>query len=133
MSTTHASVPYYWLGKFLGHKIWFRPEGVADCDWRELIDLCIMNGQIKGWVWHDGQLKSGNLAKLTTVQDVPLNECTEQVYHERTQTYRTWEWQPPEGKCPPDIPVREPDWRPKGHPITVTPAPAGDDGALFTL
>lgn len=126
MTQFQATVPHYWLRRFIGHKIWFRPDGVADCDWCELIDVSIINQQVKGWVWHRGQLKSGNLAQKTTVLGVPQDECIE-------HTYRHWEWQPPAGKCPPDIPVRDPNWRPNGHPITVTPAPAGNDGALFTL
>ena len=128
-----ATVPVQWLPKFTGHRIWFKPDGVADCDWRELIDVSIINRQIKGWVWHNGQLKSGNLAQKTTVFGIPPEECIKRVSEEGNREYHWWEWQPPAGKCTPDIPVRDPNWRPNGHPITVTPAPAGDDGALFTL
>lgn len=137
MTQFQATVPHYWIRRFIGHRIWFRPDGVADCEWRELIDVSIQptkwGSLVRGWVWHNGQLKSGNLAQKTTVLDVPKEECIERVIKEGKREYRWWEWQPPEGKCPPDIPVREPDWRPKGYPVTVTPAAPSEDGALFNL
>ncbi|MDK8242560.1 hypothetical protein [Corynebacterium coyleae] len=128
-----ATVPHHWLPRFIGHNIWFRPDGVGDCDWYELIDVCITNSQLKGWVIHAGQAKSGNLAQKTTVQDVPQDECVERIINDCKNTYQWWEWQPPHGKCPPDIPLRDTHWRPANHPITLSPASLSDDGALFTL
>lgn len=133
MSDFTAVVPFPWLPKFLGYKIWFRPDKVADCDWRELVEVGLVGGVKTGWTWHNGQLKSGTVAQMTTVKGIPQSECEKRTITDRGRTYSWWEWQPPQGALPPDMPIHDRGYTPRGYPIEVTPAPAGNDGALFTL
>lgn len=133
MSEFSASVPFPWLPRFIGYKIWFRPDKVGECDWRELVEVGLVGGVKTGWSWHQGQLKPGTVAQKTTVQNVPKSECVQRTIHERGHTYTWWEWQPPQNQCPHDMPIHDRGYTPRGHPVTVTPAEPGADGALFTL
>lgn len=138
----YALVPVEWLPRFKGCRIYITPQGVGHPDWLEIIDCDHINNpnnqprhdykmgyQLRAWVLHRGQAKPANLPGLCSVKDIPQAECFEREYG--------WEWTPPIDATPPQWPIRPADYQPptptgRTRPA-VTPAPAGNDGALFTL
>lgn len=139
-----ASVPNEWIGAFIGHHIWSRPEAKpgAHADWVELLDVWeeetgdpTYPHRFRAWIWWRGKAWVSVIAKLVHTRGIPAGECTFLEWDRDGETVRYHTWTPPIDD-PPVLKTRPPGWEPPQprrapDPLpTIVPTECGDQFAL---
>ena len=97
MTTYHILVPRAWLGKFIGHQLYFRPEGAGEAGWHTIEAIkkqpSPYGAMHLAYTTYRGQLRSGPVPFLCSIKTDSLPE--------------NYNWQPPETQ-PPMWPTENP-------------------------
>lgn len=147
MTDTHlvdASVPNEWIGKFIGHHIWSRPEAKpsARAEWVELLDAWeeetndpTYRYRFRAWIWWRGKAWSAVLAQKVHTRGIPNDECTFLEWDRTGETVRFHTWTPPTDD-PPALDRHPKGWEPPqplraSNPLPpIVPTEFGDQFAL---
>lgn len=142
----NASVPNGWLPKFIGHRIWSRPEKKPGsiAEWVELLDVWEEETtdpaypyRFHAWIWWRGKAWSALLAQVVYVEGVPQSDCTPFVRARDGEDVTHWTWTAPFDD-PPQWPRHPKGWEPEqpadkpGEAFPTVDSDIGDQFALFT-
>lgn len=138
-----ASVPDEWIGTFIGHHIWARPESKpsAPAEWVELLDAWEEETgdptypyRFRAWIWWKGKAWLTILAQKVYIQGVPVDECTAMEWDRNGETVTFHTWNPPFDD-PPVLELHPAGWTPpqpqqSPDPLPIVPTEFGDQFAL---
>lgn len=144
MAIVNASVPQEWAPRFIGHRIWSRPEAKpgAIAEWVELLDMWeeitedpAYPFRFRAWIWWKGKAWSALLAQIVYVEGIPESECTKQVFDRDGEKVPWFTWTQPFDD-PPELERYPKGWEPpqpsqKPEPLpNIVPTVFGDQFAL---
>lgn len=116
-----ASVPLEWISKFVGHRIWSRPDSRpgAQAEFCELLDIWEESGhrpdnpfRFRASIRYQGAAHVATLAKAIHVEGVPSLDCYTMKLPGPDKDYVMHKWTPPFDD-PPEVAQRDPGFVPE--------------------